>query len=147
MALSGNKKGAGKSGGFTEINVTPMVDVMLVLLIVFMVAAPLLATGLRIDLPEVTASNTPIKDAKLVISITKEEKIHFGANEKGEPIDVTANVEQVLLENVRVQTEKEVYIRADKEAHYGTVARAVAAARAAGVVSLNLMVDPEVEKP
>ncbi len=146
MALSGGKKGGGKGGGFTEINVTPMVDVMLVLLIVFMVAAPLLATsGLTINLPEVQASNTPIKDAKLVISITKEEKIHFGVDAKGEPIDVTANVEQTLKDNLRVQTEKEVYIRADKEAHYGTVARAVAAARAAGVVSLNLMVEPEVE--
>ena len=140
MSLSG-KKSAGGKGGFTEINVTPMVDVMLVLLIVFMVAAPLLATsGLTINLPEVQASNTPIKDAKLVISITKEEKILFGET------DVTANVEQTLKDNLRVQTEKEIYIRADKEAHYGTVARAVAAARAAGVVSLNLMVDPEVEK-
>ena len=141
MALSGGKKNAGGRGGFTEINVTPMVDVMLVLLIVFMVAAPLLATsGLTINLPEVQASNTPIKDAKLVISITKDEKIMFGET------DVTANVETALKENLRVQTEKEIYIRADKESHYGTVARAVAAARAAGVVSLNLMVEPEVEE-
>ena len=136
MGLSSKKSGT--RGGFTEINVTPMVDVMLVLLIVFMVAAPLLATGLRIDLPEVQAANTPIKDAKLIVSISKDEKITFGEQ------DVTANVEQVLLENERVQKEKEIYIRADKEARYGIVARAVAAARAAGVTSLNLMVDPEV---
>jgi biopolymer transport protein TolR len=117
------------------------VDVMLVLLIVFMVTAPLLTSGLQIDLPEVQAANTPIKDAKLVVSITKDEHILFGED------DVTKDVEQVLLQNPRVQTEHELYIRADKEARYGVVARAVAAARSAGVTSLNLLVDPEAEKP
>jgi biopolymer transport protein TolR len=137
MALSMGKRG----GGFRDINVTPMVDVMLVLLIVFMVAAPLLTSGLHIDLPEVQATNTPVKDAKLVVSITKEEKILFGED------DVTANVEQALLQNPRVQKEHELYIRADKDARYGVVARAVAAARVAGVTSLNLLVDPEEIKP
>jgi biopolymer transport protein TolR len=138
MALSSGKRGG---GGFREINVTPLVDVMLVLLIVFMVTAPLLTSGLHIDLPEVQAANTPIKDAKLVVSITKDEKILFGET------DVTANVEQVLLDNPRVQKEHELYIRADKDARYGVVARAVAAARAANVTSLNLLVDPEELKP
>lgn len=126
---------------FVEINVIPLVDVMLVLLIVFMVAAPLLATGVRIDLPNVQASNTPVKDAKLVVSITKTETILFGEE------DVTADIESVLKTNERVQEERELYIRADKEARYGIVARAVAAARAAGVTSLNLLVDPEPEQP
>jgi biopolymer transport protein TolR len=134
MALSSGGRGR---GAFTEINVTPLVDVMLVLLIVFMVTAPLLTTGLHIDLPEVQAANTPVKDSKLVVSITKDEHILFGED------DVTKNVEQVLQTNPRVQKEHELYIRADKDSHYGTVARAVAAARSAGVTSLNLLVDPE----
>ena len=138
MALSSGSRG---KGAFTEINVTPLVDVMLVLLIVFMVTAPLLTSGLHIDLPEVQAANTPVKDSKLVLSITKDEKILFGET------DVTANVEQVLLDNPRVQKEHELYIRADKDARYGVVARAVAAARAANVTSLNLLVDPEELKP
>jgi len=129
-----------RRGGFTEINVTPLVDVMLVLLIVFMVTAPLLATGLRVDLPNVQAANTPVKDAKLVVSVTKEEHLFLGET------DVTADLETVLKTNARVQAEKELYIRADEQAHYGVVARAVAAARAAGVTSLNLLVSPEVEK-
>jgi biopolymer transport protein TolR len=140
MALSLGSR-SGSSGGFREINVTPLVDVMLVLLIVFMVTAPLLTTGLHIDLPEVQATNTPVKDAKLVVSITKDEHILFGES------DVTANVEQVLLDNPRVQKEHELYVRADKDARYGVVARAVAAARAANVTSLNLLVDPEEMKP
>ena len=135
MAMSSG--GGGGGGMMAEINVTPLVDVMLVLLIVFMVTAPLLTSGLHIDLPEVQAANTPVKDAKLVVSITKDEKILFGET------DVTANVEQVLLENPRVQKEHELYIRADKDARYGVVARAVAAARQANVTSLNLLVDPE----
>ncbi len=138
MALSTGKRGG---GGFRDINVTPLVDVMLVLLIVFMVTAPLLTSGLHIDLPEVQASNTPVKDAKLVLSITKDEHILFGED------DVTANVEKALLDNPRVQKEHELYIRADKDARYGVVARAVAAARAADVTSLNLLVDPEEMQP
>jgi biopolymer transport protein TolR len=139
MGLATRSHGGG--GAFREINVTPLVDVMLVLLIVFMVTAPLLTSGLQIDLPEVQATNTPVKDAKLVVSITKEERILFGED------DVTKNVERALLENPRVQKEHELYIRADKEAHYGVVARAVAAARSAGVTALNLLVEPEETKP
>ncbi len=139
MTLSSGSRGGG--GAIREINVTPLVDVMLVLLIVFMVTAPLLTSGLHIELPEVQASNTPVKDAKLVVSITKEERILFGED------DVTKDIEKALLENPRVQKEHELYIRADREAHYGVVARAVAAARSAGVTSLNLLVEPEETKP
>jgi biopolymer transport protein TolR len=138
MALSTSRRSA---GAFREINVTPMVDVMLVLLIVFMVTAPLLTSGLHIELPEVQATNTPVKDEKLVVSITKDEHILFGED------DVTKDVENVLLTNPRVQKEHELYIRADKEARYGVVARAVAASRAAGVTSLNLLVEPETALP
>ncbi len=141
MGAAVGKRGGKRRGGFVDINVTPLVDVMLVLLIVFMVTAPLLSTSLRIDLPEVEASNQPIKDSKLILSITKEEKIVLGEQ------DVTADVEKVLLENPRIQSEHELYIRADRDARYRVVARAVAAARAAGVTSLNLLVDPEVTKP
>jgi biopolymer transport protein TolR len=127
-------------GGFRDINVTPLVDVMLVLLIVFIVTAPLLTTGLRIDLPEVNAASTPVKDGRLLVTITKEERVLFGEE------DVTARVDQALKESPRVQRERELYIRADKEARYGIVATVVAAARNSGVESLNLLVEPEVEE-
>jgi len=138
----GAKLGSGRgrrSGGFNEINVTPFVDVMLVLLVVFMVTAPLLTTGLRVELPQVRAHNTPVRDTKLIVSVSKDERIMFGEK------DVTANVEEVLRNSPRIQKEKELYIRADKAARYGVVARVVAAARAAGVEGLNLLVEPEVE--
>ncbi|MBM4361501.1 MAG: biopolymer transporter ExbD [Deltaproteobacteria bacterium] len=113
---------------------------MLVLLVVFIVTAPLLTTGLKIDLPEVQAASTPVKDARLLVTVTRDEKILFGEK------DVTSTVEGELRENARVQKESELYIRADKDARYGVVARVVAAARAANVRSLNLLVQPELEE-
>jgi biopolymer transport protein TolR len=129
--------GTRRGGRFRDINVTPLVDVMLVLLIVFMVTAPLLTAGLRIDLPEVKAANTPAKDTKLLVTVTKDERILLGER------DVTASVDRALKESERVQTEQELYIRADKDARYGVVAKVVAAARNSGVESLNLLVQPE----
>lgn len=134
--------GAGRGRrGFRDINITPLVDVMLVLLVVFMVTAPLLTTGLKIDLPDVEAASTPVKDARLLVTVTKDERILFGED------DVTDRIAEALEENQRVQTEKELYIRADKNARYGVVARVVAAARSSGVVSLNLLVEPKTEDP
>ncbi|WP_437734977.1 biopolymer transporter ExbD [Sorangium sp. So ce1335] len=137
MSVGGGRRRRG--GGFSDINVTPLVDVMLVLLVVFMVTAPLLTAGLRVELPNVSAEEAPTKDTKLVVTVTKEEKILFGED------DATADIEGVLASNARVQKEKELYIRADKDARYGAVARVVAAARAAGVEGLNLLVQPELE--
>ncbi len=129
-----------RSRGFRDINVTPLVDVMLVLLVVFMVTAPLLTTGLRIDLPEVKAANTPVKDARLLVTVTKDERVLFGEE------DVTGTIDKAFKENARVQKERELYIRADKNARYGIVATVVAAARSSGVDSLNLLVEPELEE-
>lgn len=129
-----------RSRGFRDINVTPLVDVMLVLLVVFMVTAPLLTTGLRIDLPEVKAANTPIKDARLLVTVTKDERVLFGEQ------DVTSAIDKAFKENARVQKERELYIRADKNARYGIVATVVAAARSSGVDSLNLLVEPDLEE-
>lgn len=140
MGASFGGGGRRRRGGFTDINVTPLVDVMLVLLVVFMVTAPLLATGLRVELPRVQAHNTPIKDTKLVVSVDEDEKIYF-PDDKSE---VTKNLEEVLKSSKRIQKERELYIRAHKDARYKVVARVVAAARAAGVTGLNLLVQPEV---
>jgi len=139
MAMGGGGRRRGR-GGFSDINVTPLVDVMLVLLVVFMVTAPLLTTGLRVELPEVTAHNTPVRDSKLVVTVTRDERILFGER------DVTDSIERVLRDSPRVQRERELYVRADKEARYAAVARVVAAARAAGVDGLNLLVEPEIEE-
>ena len=136
LASRGTARGR-RRGGFSDINITPLVDVILVLLVVFMVTAPLLATGLRVELPQVTAEQTPMRDTKLIVTVTRDGRVVFDDR------DVTADIETVLLQDVRIQTEREVYVRADKEARYGDVARVVAAARAAGVDGINLLVEPD----
>ena len=129
----------GRSGkrGFRDINVTPLVDVMLVLLVVFMVTAPLLTTGLKIDLPNVQAASTPVADGRLIVTVTAEGLVMF------EDKDITKGVFAAFQASPRVQSERELYIRADKNARYGTVAEVVASARRSGVDSLNLLVEPE----
>ena len=139
MGGGATKRGRRRRGGFADINVTPLVDVMLVLLVVFMVTAPLLTTGLRIDLPEVEAASTPVKDARLLVTITKEGRVLFGEK------DITDQVAETFRLSQRVQSEQQLFIRADKEARYGIVAEVVAAARNSGVSSLNLLVQPELE--
>jgi biopolymer transport protein TolR len=133
----GASVGRGGRRGFRDINVTPLVDVMLVLLVVFMVTAPLLTTGLKIDLPNVDSTNTPIKDGQLVVEVTAEGRVMFGEE------DVSGRVFESFSQNTRVQNERELYIRADKNCRYGTVAEVVAAARKSGVDSLNLLVSPD----
>jgi biopolymer transport protein TolR len=133
----GGSVGRGGRRGFRDINVTPLVDVMLVLLVVFMVTAPLLTTGLKIELPNVEATNTPVKDGQLVVTVTAEGRVMFGDE------DVTSRVFESFSQNSRVQNERELYIRADKNCRYGTVAEVVAAARKSGVDSLNLLVEPD----
>lgn len=133
----GASVGRSRRRGFRDINITPLVDVMLVLLVVFMVTAPLLTTGLKIDLPNVQAANTPVKDGQLVVTVTADNRVMFGDEE------VTGKVFQSFSQNPRVQKERELYIRADKEARYGAVAEVVAAARQSGVESLNLLVEPD----
>jgi biopolymer transport protein TolR len=136
MALSGHSRASHEAGGFREINVTPLVDVMLVLLVVFMVTAPHLSAGLHVDLPEAQAAETQLEAPPLVLSIASDAKMTLGET------DVTENLEEFLRDNPRVQAEHELYIRADKRVPYEAVAHAMAIARNAGVTSLNFVVDP-----
>ena len=97
MAMGGGGGGR-RLKGFSEINVTPLVDVMLVLLVVFMVTAPLLTAGLRVELPNVQAQETPTRDTKLVVTVTKEEKILFGELTAGQIVRVDVTGEGSLAE-------------------------------------------------
>ena len=127
--------------GFREINITPLVDAMLVLLVVFMVTAPLLTTGLRVELPVVDAEPAPLRDTQLVVTVTRDGRVLYGER------DVTDGLEDVLASDPGIFAERELYIRADAEARYAVVARVLAAARAAGVDGLNLLVEPESPAP
>src|ERR1044071_5710565 len=100
----------------SEINVTPMVDVMLVLLIIFMITAPMMNTGVDLDLPQVTAKNIEDPEGKLVLSIDKAQRIHLG----GTAIP-WQDLAVKLAANERVKKESELYIEADEALPYGIV--------------------------
>jgi biopolymer transport protein TolR len=139
MTTGGGGRGR-RMGGLNEINVTPLIDVMLVLLVIFMVTAPLLATGVHVDLPKVKAPSMPIDDAKMLVIVTADEHIYLGKDE------ITADMEAKLKSNSRLQEEKELYIQADENVKYGAVLRVMSAARTAGVEKLGMVTDPLVVK-
>jgi len=129
--------GGGGKGPVSDINVTPLVDVMLVLLIIFMVSAPMMTKGIEIDLPKTVAPRMEQEEEKLLVTITKEQKVLLGETEV--PYD---RLEEVLLTNERLQREKELYLQADETVPYGLVAKVMAIARRAGIDKVGLVTDP-----
>lgn len=132
----GMSTGGGK-GPVSEINVTPMVDVMLVLLVIFMVSTPMMTTGIDVDLPKTHAPRMEVEQEKLLLTITKEQKVYLGETEV--PYD---NLEQALTTNTRLQTERELYLQADETVPYGFVAKIMALVRKGGIEKLGLVTDP-----
>ena len=121
----------------SEINVTPMVDVMLVLLIIFMVSAPMMTTGVEVDLPNTRAPRMDIDEQKLLLTIDKDRKVFLGEAEV--PYD---KLEAALTTNERLQREREIYLRADENVPYGFVAKVMALIRRGGIEKLGLVTDP-----
>ena len=138
MAMSGGGGGRGKRrlGGMNEINVTPLIDVMLVLLVIFMVTAPLLTTGVSVDLPKVKSAPMAADDTKMMVIITSDDHVYLGKDE------ITGDLDNKLKTNERLKTEKELYIQGDENVKYGTVLRVMSAARSAGVEKLGMITDP-----
>ena len=134
MGVAGGR--SRRLAGMNDINVTPLIDVMLVLLVIFMVTAPLLATGVHVELPKVKSSPMPTDDSKLLLIITVDEHVYLGKDE------ITEDMETKLKTNARLQEEKEVYVQADENVKYGAVLRVMAAARTAGVEKLGMVTDP-----
>jgi biopolymer transport protein TolR len=133
MAISGGGNG-GRGQLNSEINVTPMVDVMLVLLVIFMITAPLLNTGVEVDLPE--TNTKPVKDpkGKPTLSITKQYELFIG----GEKLEWAK-----LAEALRARGQMdELQIEADAALPYAVVVTAMAIAQEAGVGKLQLLSDP-----
>jgi len=128
---------SGGKGPLSEINVTPLVDVMLVLLIIFMVSAPMMTTGVEIDLPKTRAPRMDLEEQKLILSIDKQQKVFLGEIEV--PYD---KLEDALTNNARLQQEKELYLQADETVPYGFVAKVMALIRRGGIDKVGLVTDP-----
>lgn len=125
-----------------EINVTPFVDVMLVLLIIFMVTAPLLTEGLEVELPSTKeVQSLPADDENLVLSITAEGRLFLGQTE----VELE-NLDKVLRQTVTEQR-KQLFLQADKSVAYGLVVEVMGQAKAAGIENLGVVAQrPEDEK-
>jgi biopolymer transport protein TolR len=130
-------KGAPGRTTMSEINVTPMVDVMLVLLIIFMVTTPLIQQGVKVNLPETKAAPVEASDKKLVLSVDANHHVYIGEVEI--PLD---QLEEKLKTNAKAQAEKELYLHADRELPYGIVVDVMAAAQRAGITNVGMITDP-----
>jgi biopolymer transport protein TolR len=136
MAISKRDEGAKIS---SEINVTPMVDVMLVLLIIFMVVTPMLQKGISVDMAPV---NNPEqmpdadKEDALLVSITRDGKVYFGSDQ----IQVD-NLTGKVKDRLANKQDKRVYVKADMRARFGSVVQVVDSVRAAGVDDLGLLTE------
>ncbi|HET7205175.1 MAG TPA: biopolymer transporter ExbD [Terriglobales bacterium] len=136
MALA--KREEGKKVN-SNINVTPMVDVMLVLLIIFMVVTPMLQKGVSVDLAQVNSPQAmpdADKEDALIVAVMRDGSLYFG-NDRIAADALTQKVKDRLANRI----DKRVYIRADKRAKYGSVVEVVDNVRAAGVDDLGLLTD------
>ena len=118
----------------SEINVTPFVDVMLVLLIIFMVTAPMMQQGLDIELPETVSAGISVPDEPFILVIKKNKQVFIGS--KQVPISQLGKKTAAIL---KARKDKQVYIQADKFVEYGVVAEALAEMRAAGLYQVSLI--------
>jgi biopolymer transport protein TolR len=127
----------GQRGQFvSQINVTPLVDVMLVLLVIFMVTAPIIQQGVQVSLPKVKAAALPGKEEQFVVSITRGSEIYLNDAKLS-----AAELTDKLAAISRERPDREVFIRADEQVPYGDVIRTMAAIKAAGIENVGMVTE------
>jgi biopolymer transport protein TolR len=120
----------------SQINVTPLVDVMLVLLIIFMVTAPIIQQGVQVDLPKVKAASLPTKEQPFIVSITKSRELYLN-DTRMTPQELTEKMTAIAEE----RPDREVFIRADGDVPYSDVVGAMAALKAAGIENVGMVTE------
>jgi len=124
-------------GFMSDINVTPLVDVMLVLLIIFMVTAPMMMQGVEVNLPKTTTRNIKTQDEPLMLTVNKKEEIFI--ERQRIKLDSLEPKIQKIFENRR---NKEILLRADKDVSYGFVIEVIASIKRAGIDKLGMATEP-----
>jgi biopolymer transport protein TolR len=130
--------GRGRRGLVADINVTPLVDVMLVLLIIFMVTAPMMTQGLEVNLPETTTKSLRQHEKPLLVSMNREGDIYLGK--------VKVDLSLLRQQLARLPEEKKnetIYLRADQEVPYGMVVKTMAAIKRSGFEKLGMITRPD----
>jgi len=121
----------------SEINVTPFVDVMLVLLIIFMVTAPMMIQGVDVSLPEATSKPMESLQEQLVVTIDKNNQVYINDFRVG-----IENLKEKLMQITKNQNADEIYLRADKTVAYGMVVYVMSEIKGAGIEKLGMITDP-----
>jgi len=125
-----------------DINITPFVDVVLVLLIIFMVTAPLLQQGLPVNLPEAQAQALKRTKADIIVTVQKGGEIYLGDEATPVPLE---RLEEQLTAIYATKDQKDLFIKADKDLLYGLVVRIMSIAKKAGVDRIGMITQPETE--
>jgi biopolymer transport protein TolR len=121
----------------SQINVTPLVDVMLVLLVIFMVTAPIIQQGVQVNLPQTKAGAIQGKEEQLVVAVTRNGAIYLNDN----PMKLE-ELGRKLRSIRQLQQSREVYLRADQDVRYGVVMKVVAEVKQAGIERLGMVTQP-----
>ena len=124
-----------------QINVTPLVDVMLVLLVIFMVTAPIIQQGVQVNLPQAKAGAIPGTEELLVVSVAKNGKIYLNDN----PMTL-GELGEKLRAIRKLQGDKQVYLRADQDVRYGVVMKTIAEIKQSGIERLGMVTRPSSEE-
>ena len=139
MAMSAQSE----DGVISDINVTPLVDVMLVLLIIFMVTAPALTIGVDVQLPEATAAPLAAVDESVVVTMTSKGAIYIGKTEVPRQ-----NLAEKMTAVFGERTDREVFVRADQSVPYGQVVKLLADLKAAGIAKVGMVTrEEEIKRP
>lgn len=127
-----------ESTTISQINVTPLVDVMLVLLVIFMVTAPIIQQGVQVNLPQARSGAIPGTEEHLVVTVAKNGKIFLNDNAMS-----LAQLGEKLRAIKKIDANKQVYLRADQDVRYGTVMQTIAEIKQAGIERLGMVTRPE----
>jgi biopolymer transport protein ExbD len=136
-----NEQGGGPQP-MSEINVTPLVDVMLVLVIIFIITAPLLTHGIKIDLPKASSTANPEKPETVTLSLDAKGKVFW--NDKAVTDE---QLPAMMAEAAKKQPQPEMHLRADRETRYQKLAEIMSMARNAGLTRLGFVTDPSAVDP
>ena len=137
----GQERSSDEQDALAEINIIPLVDVMLVLLIIFMVTAPLSIGGIKVDLPQSKAKGTAIDEDRIVLSINRQGAFYLDKQQIAD-----AALEAKFKAIYEFRQKKELYIRADTGVPYGRVVAAMSAARLAGVTKLAMLTNAQAQQ-
>jgi len=139
MAMDASSQRDGTT--IAQINVTPLVDVMLVLLVIFMVTAPIIQQGVQVNLPQTKAGAIPGTEEFLIVTVAKNGKIYLNDN----PMSL-GELGEKLRAIRKLQADKQVYLRADQDVRYGIVMKTIAEIKQAGIERLGMVTRPSADE-